>query len=52
VRFLNNLLKEASRRPLKAITGVKPPSAANREVQQSGTLTTTKAARSQELKSP
>jgi cell envelope opacity-associated protein A len=49
---LNNLLKEVSRRPLKAITGVRPPAAANKEVQQSGTLTTTKAARPQELKSP
>jgi hypothetical protein len=45
------MLKEVSRRPLKAITGVRPPAAANKEVQQSGTLTT-KAARPQELKSP
>jgi ABC-type transporter Mla subunit MlaD len=41
---LNNLLKEVSRRPLKAITGVKPPESANGEVRQSGT-TTVKAGR-------
>jgi ABC-type transporter Mla subunit MlaD len=49
---LNNLLKEVSRRPLKAITGVRPPASTNGDVRQSGTLTTTKATKPQELKSP
>ena len=33
---LNNLLKEVSRRPIKAITGVKPPEFAAPEVRQAG----------------
>jgi ABC-type transporter Mla subunit MlaD len=38
---LNNLLKEVSRRPLKALTGVKPPSGS--DVRQAGTTSTVKA---------
>lgn len=34
---LNNMLKEVSRRPLKAITGVKPPELGNGDVKQAGT---------------
>lgn len=46
---LNNLLKEVSRRPIKAITGVRPPDpTANGEVRQAGT----KGTRPPELKSP
>ncbi len=33
---LSNMLKEVSRRPLKAITGVKPPEPGNGEVRQAG----------------
>jgi len=37
---LNNLLREVSRRPLKAITGVKPPEfPVNGDVKQAGTST-------------
>jgi len=36
---LNNLLKEVSRRPLKALTGVKPPEG-NADVRQAGALKT------------
>jgi len=36
---LSNLLKEVSRRPLKAITGVKPPEIGDGEVRQAGTTT-------------
>jgi ABC-type transporter Mla subunit MlaD len=42
---LNNLLKEVSRRPIKAITGVKPPALGNGEVRQAGTASATKAGR-------
>jgi ABC-type transporter Mla subunit MlaD len=49
---LNNLLKEVSRRPLKAITGVRPPASTNGEVRQSGATTTAKATRPQDIKSP
>ena len=35
---LNNLLKEVSRRPIKALTGVKPPDlTSNGDVKQAGT---------------
>lgn len=34
---LNNLLKEVSRRPIKALTGVKPPAFAPTDVRQAGT---------------
>lgn len=40
---LSNLLKEVSRRPIKAITGVKPPEFAPPEVRQAGTAGTTTA---------
>jgi ABC-type transporter Mla subunit MlaD len=49
---LNNLLKEVSRRPLKAITGVRPPASTSSEVRQSGATTTAKATRPQDIKSP
>jgi ABC-type transporter Mla subunit MlaD len=39
---LNNMLKEVSRRPLRAITGVRPPSFAPPELVQAGTAATTK----------
>ena len=45
---LNNLLTEVSRRPIKAITGVKPPAMRPSEVRQSGqagTASTTKASK-------
>jgi hypothetical protein len=42
---LNNMLKEVSRRPLKALTGVKLPELGNGEVKQTGTASTTKASR-------
>lgn len=38
---LNNMLKEVSRRPLKALTGVKPPEFAPPEVKQAGGTTAT-----------
>ena len=38
---LSNLLKEVSRRPIKAITGVKPPQLPAAEVRQAGTAGTT-----------
>jgi ABC-type transporter Mla subunit MlaD len=40
---LNNLLREVSRRPLKAITGVKPPAVVTPPVRQAGTTSATKA---------
>jgi ABC-type transporter Mla subunit MlaD len=41
---LSNLLEEVSKRPIKAITGVRPPArAANGDVKQAGTASTTKA---------
>lgn len=50
---LNNLLKEVSRRPLKAITGVKPLPLGSVEARQSGTTSSTaKATRPPEPKSP
>ena len=42
---LNNLLKEISRRPLKAITGVKPPVLAPVNAASSGQTTATKSGR-------
>lgn len=42
---LSNLLKEVSRRPIKAITGVKPPDFAAPDVRQAGTSTGTTAAK-------
>jgi len=42
---LNNLLKEVSRRPIKAITGVRPPAFGNGEVRQAGTASTSKGGR-------
>jgi ABC-type transporter Mla subunit MlaD len=43
---LNNLLKEVSRRPLKAITGVRPPApATNGDVKLAGTITPSKSAK-------
>lgn len=42
---LNNLLKEVSRRPLKALTGVKPPEQPASGALTSGTASTTKVAR-------
>lgn len=48
---LSNLLKEVSRRPIKALTGVKPPEqTGNGDVRQAGTAP--KPARPPELKSP
>lgn len=41
---LNNMLKEVSRRPLKAITGVKPP-VLGADMKQAGTASTAKAGR-------
>jgi ABC-type transporter Mla subunit MlaD len=53
---LNNLLKEVSRRPIKALTGVKPLQFGNGEVRQTGqtgtTSSTAKATRPPEPKSP
>jgi ABC-type transporter Mla subunit MlaD len=53
---LNNLLKEVSRRPIKALTGVKPLQFGNAEVRQTGqtgtTSSTAKATRPPEPKSP
>jgi ABC-type transporter Mla subunit MlaD len=41
---LSNLLEEVSRRPIKALTGVRPPArAANGDVKQAGTASATKA---------
>jgi ABC-type transporter Mla subunit MlaD len=41
---LSNLLEEVSRRPIKALTGVRPPArAANGDVKQTGTASSTKA---------
>jgi ABC-type transporter Mla subunit MlaD len=41
---LSNLLEEVSKRPIKAITGVRPPArAANGDVKQAGTASSTKA---------
>jgi ABC-type transporter Mla subunit MlaD len=42
---LSNLLKEVSRRPIKAITGVKPPPLGNTDVRQAGTASATKVTR-------
>jgi len=42
---LSNLLEEVSRRPIKAITGVRPPTRAPAEVKLSGTTSTTKASK-------
>ena len=42
---LSNLLEEVSRRPIKAITGVRPPArAANGDVKQAGSTSSTKTA--------
>jgi ABC-type transporter Mla subunit MlaD len=49
---LNNLLREVSRRPIKALTGVKPPNLGNGDVRQAGTIENTAKARPPELKSP
>jgi ABC-type transporter Mla subunit MlaD len=49
---LNNLLREVSRRPIKALTGVKPPNVGNGDVRQAGTIESTAKARPPELKSP
>lgn len=50
---LNNLLKEVSRRPIKALTGVKPPQLGNGEVRLTGTPSSTaKANKPPESKSP
>lgn len=38
---LNNMITEVSRRPLKALTGVKPPPMVSPEVRQAGSATTT-----------
>lgn len=43
---LSHLLEEVSRRPIKAITGVRPPArTANGDVKQAGTATTSKASK-------
>ena len=43
---LSNLLEEVSRRPIKALTGVRPPArAANGDVKQAGTASSTKASK-------
>ena len=44
---LNNLLKEVSRRPIKAITGVRPPAGLGDRIRQTGTATATKDGRPQ-----
>lgn len=44
---LNNMLKEISRRPLKALTGVKPPDLGTVDAKQAGTASATKVIRPQ-----